>query len=832
MKKKFSLILIALLLVLVLATGLVACNEKDDPVTPDSPSTDGGTTDGDTPQGPKMWTVTLDMQDGTEPTTQQVEDGKPATFPSVSNTSYKSFKGWFKNADGTGLWSKSTPITADITIYACWNQKYAGITCYLNYENAPAPDKIYQPLGETLTLPADPTRTYWVFNGWFTDKACTKPVDTTTILTKDINLYALWTLDPAHEHTYTGVVTPEDCVNDGYTTYTCPCTTSYVDDIVPAYGHSFTFSETDYFGMVTCNNENCEHASRKESERIYADKFVYTFDENKQAEIDGRYQSMLDILGSVEKYDQGSHAYEKGSALYQENQEFEAIFNAFYDDLMYLVEQYQYAYVFYCVDSTDKNTTAYETISEYRTDAISDFYALYRLIYESKFREYFFDQHEGGWTDEDIEATLIMSDSYGGDEYAEVNKNISDIEIAYDAIKSPDKSEEVPVLYENFVKYNNQIAQLAGYDNYPEYAYANVYGRDYTPQDVATMRSYVKSYFKNTYLKIYSNYYRVMTSGGVLQGTIESKYYNALTEDSVFNSKMATDLIKGYFETMQSDAGVAGAKEIDFYHHANELFKNGNYYTGKYEGAFNYWIPAQETSILYFGPDSYSGAFTFVHEFGHYYNGIYNQGISMSYDLEETHSQANEMMFLSYLEDALPKATLKKIYDKIYYDNVFNMFAIIMLATAVDEFEYCVYTNTTPEGEPANYTAQDYDRLFEEIMASYGIADSLNTSYWRFVTIHAPSYYISYAMSALPCIELLTVAETEGFEVAQAKYFKFFTFTDDSTIVTEDEVGDKVITIGYGDTLGYIGLHSIFDEALYSTISNYFKVDKDFTYAS
>ena len=822
MKKNFSLILVALLLVLVLATGLVACN-------PETPSPDG---DGDTPAGPTMWTVTIDLQDGSTPTTQQVEDGKTVEFPSVSNTAYKSFKGWFKTADATGLWSKSTPVTENVTIYACWNQKYAGITYFLNYQDAPVIDKEYQALGGTIKLPEDPTRQYWIFEGWFTDKACTKPIDITTTLTKDVNLYALWSLDPMHEHTYTSVVTPETCETKGYTTYTCPCTTTYVDNYVPAHGHAFTFSETDYFGMVTCNYEDCDHAERKASENIYKDKFVYTFNAEKQAEIDGRYQAMIDILSSVERYDQAIHAYDKESPLYAENKEFEEIFNAFYDDLMYLVEQYQYAYVFYCEDDNAKNTTAYETITEYRTEAVSDFYALYRLIYESKFREYFFDKEEGGWTDEDIESALIMSDSYGGDEYAEVNKNISDIELAYDAIKSPDTSTEVPVLYENFVKYNNQIAQLAGYDNYPEYAYSNVYGRDYTPEDVAQMRGYLKKYLKIAYTKFYSDYYRAMTSGGVLQGTIESTYYKALTEDSVFNSKIATDIIKGYFSTMKSEAGVAGDQAIDFYHHANELFKNGNYFTGEYEGAFNYWIPAQDTSILYFGPDSYSGAFTFVHEFGHYYNGIYNRGISMSYDLEETHSQANEMMFLSYLEDTLPKATLRKIYDKIYYDNIFNMFAIIMLATAVDEFEYCVYTNTTPEGTERVYTASDYDRLFTEIMASYGIADSLNNAYWRFVTIHSPSYYISYAMSALPCIELLTIAETEGFEVAQAKYFKFFTFTDDETVVTIDEYGDKVITIGYGETLEYIGLHSIFDEQLYISLSNYFKVDKDFSYAN
>ena len=150
------------------------------------------------------------------------------------------------------------------------------------------------------------------------------------------------------------------------------------------------------------------------------------------------------------------------------------------------------------------------------------------------------------------------------------------------------------------------------------------------------------------------------------------------------------------------------------------------------------------------------------------------------------------------------------------------MFAIIMLASAVDEFEYCVYTKTAPDGTPKTYTAKDYDKLFRDIMGSYGIAGSLNSAYWRFVVIEAPCYYISYAMSALPCIELLAIAETEGFEVAQSKYLKFFTFTDDPNNVEIDEMGDKVVTIGYGDTLKYAGLDSVFDESMYTKINSYF----------
>ena len=814
MKKKFSLILLAVLLVLVMAT-CVACGDPDEPTVPD------------TPAGPTTYTVTIDLQDGSTPTTQTVEEGGTVTFPSVSNTQYKTFRGWFKNADGTGPWSKNTAVTEDVTIYACWNPVVGKVTFLDNHPDAGKATVLNAPKGEALDLTMYvPERNCYIFAGWYLDAECTQAYDTTSIFTGSLTLYAAWTLDPDHEHSYDKETIAVTCETDGYDLYTCECGDNYKENVIPALNHKYTFDDNDYFGMVTCENEGCSMAARKASLRIYEDDFVYNFDEDKAAEINARYQSMLDILASVDKYDAALHAYEKPSALWDENKAFEEIYNAFYDDLMYLIEQYQYSYVFYCVDDNETNTAAHEAVDEFRTEKVSDFYALYRLIYETKFREYFFDKHEGGWTDEDIEQALTMSDSYGGEEYVAINNRISEIEIEFRDITNQDKSERVLELYEEFVSLNNQIAELAGYENYIEYAYENVYSRDYSPADVATMRNYVKTHLKNVYTEIYTGYstYRAKFD----KDSLEESYYNALMKDSVFTSKLGTDIVKGYFSIMNSSAGE---QDIDFLYHANELFKNGNYYTGKYEGAFNYWIPAQETSILYFGPKSYSASFTFVHEFGHYYNGVYNQGISMSYDLEETHSQADEMMFLSYLEDALPKDILRKIYPSIYYDNLFNMFAIIMLATAVDEFEYCVYTSTAPDGTPATYTANDYDKLFNRIMNSYGIAGTLNSSYWRYVVIEAPCYYISYAMSALPCVELLSIAETEGFAVAQAKYFKFFTFTDDPANVEVDEYGDRVIKIGYGDTLEYIGMDSIFSEDLYTTLSAYFcDTDKDFTY--
>lgn len=168
------------------------------------------------------------------------------------------------------------------------------------------------------------------------------------------------------------------------------------------------------------------------------------------------------------------------------------------------------------------------------------------------------------------------------------------------------------------------------------------YGRDYTVQDVEQMREFCKMYLKPAYQALYSDY--ELAAGTTISGTAVS-YYNALLANSIFTSQLSTEIVADYFEVLNSN--TAGNSPIDFYNEVNLLFKNGNYYTGEYQGAFSYYIPTQDTTILYFGPDSYSGAFTFVHEFGHYFNNIYNHGISISMDHDETQSQGDEMLMLA-----------------------------------------------------------------------------------------------------------------------------------------------------------------------------------------
>ncbi|MBQ8835148.1 MAG: cell wall-binding repeat-containing protein [Oscillospiraceae bacterium] len=48
-----------------------------------------------------------------------------------------------------------------------------------------------------------------------------------------------YTLDLNHSHSYTDVVTPPTCTEQGYTTHTCECGSSYQGDFTDALGHSF-----------------------------------------------------------------------------------------------------------------------------------------------------------------------------------------------------------------------------------------------------------------------------------------------------------------------------------------------------------------------------------------------------------------------------------------------------------------------------------------------------------------------------------------------------------------------------------------------------------------
>ena len=155
------------------------------------------------------YTVTFDANGhGTAPAAQTVEDGKPAAKPADPTESGWTFGGWYKEAACTNAFDFTTPITADITLYAKWTKAGGGeeppvpITYTVTFDengHGTAPSAQTVESGKTATKPADPTETGWTFGGWYQDATCSVAFDFSTPITANITLYAKWTKDSGGE---------------------------------------------------------------------------------------------------------------------------------------------------------------------------------------------------------------------------------------------------------------------------------------------------------------------------------------------------------------------------------------------------------------------------------------------------------------------------------------------------------------------------------------------------------------------------------------------------------------------------------------------------------
>ena len=125
---------------------------------------------------PATYTVTFDANGhGAAPTAQTVEDGKTATKPADPAETGWTFGGWYTEAACTNAFDFSTPITADITLFAKWTEdggpvpvtKYT-ITYVLNggtLDGKTGTVTVQAEDGATITLPK-PTRSGYTFDYW------------------------------------------------------------------------------------------------------------------------------------------------------------------------------------------------------------------------------------------------------------------------------------------------------------------------------------------------------------------------------------------------------------------------------------------------------------------------------------------------------------------------------------------------------------------------------------------------------------------------------------------------------------------------------------------
>lgn len=128
---------------------------------------------------------------GTAPAEQKVALNGKATKPADPTAEGYVFRGWYTTAACTTEFDFNTPIAADTTLYAKWDEIYTVTFNVGGHGTAPTPQKVEN--GGKATKPENPTAKGWRFDGWYTDEKCTAGYDFDKAVTANTTLYAKWT---------------------------------------------------------------------------------------------------------------------------------------------------------------------------------------------------------------------------------------------------------------------------------------------------------------------------------------------------------------------------------------------------------------------------------------------------------------------------------------------------------------------------------------------------------------------------------------------------------------------------------------------------------------
>ena len=138
------------------------------------------------------YTVTFDSQGGSavSPITG-VKQGSTITLPANPTKAGFAFGGWCTDKEGKSSFSPTTPINSDLTLYAKWSEQFYTVTFDSQGGSAVNPVTGVKQ-GSTITLPANPTKAGFAFDGWCTDKEGKSSFSPTTPINSDLTLYAKW----------------------------------------------------------------------------------------------------------------------------------------------------------------------------------------------------------------------------------------------------------------------------------------------------------------------------------------------------------------------------------------------------------------------------------------------------------------------------------------------------------------------------------------------------------------------------------------------------------------------------------------------------------------
>ena len=187
-KAKFLVLLVAIISLLIFS----ACGTVE-PTVSNSPS-------------PEVeYTITFNSNGGSAVTAITQEAGTTVIAPVGPIKANNNFIGWYSNVGLTTSYTFTTMPSENITVYAKWSIVPVTYTITFNTNGGSVVAAITQEAGSAIVAPTAPTKTDFIFAGWYSNSGLTAAYTITTMPSENITIYAKWTENDPNKLTITGI---------------------------------------------------------------------------------------------------------------------------------------------------------------------------------------------------------------------------------------------------------------------------------------------------------------------------------------------------------------------------------------------------------------------------------------------------------------------------------------------------------------------------------------------------------------------------------------------------------------------------------------------------
>ncbi len=187
-----------------------------------------------------LYTITFENNGGSITDSNIVEENGTATIPITPTKDGYTFNKWYLDSGLTLEFDFSTPITNDLTLYAEWTINQYTVT--FDTHGGSDIDTLTVNYQTIIAIPLDPTRDYYQFDGWYTDRDYSIEYDFSLPIRLNTTIYAKWSIIATNDLSYTLSSDGESYIISKYTgSATVICIPSYYDGLPVSAIANFAF---------------------------------------------------------------------------------------------------------------------------------------------------------------------------------------------------------------------------------------------------------------------------------------------------------------------------------------------------------------------------------------------------------------------------------------------------------------------------------------------------------------------------------------------------------------------------------------------------------------